>query len=194
MTLRNISDRDMQHCHSSKSTCDIGDPPSRAPTFHISYTTLLWNLNVYERPGNPGLETFMAVVQRTGAGSKPRISRVVPKSDRAHRTATTDNRNLGLTPAATISHSNLSQGLYPIPKQSKSKVSQHGVSITLNTHSPISSSVVFTSLNPSSDNTSPTKPSANYPQTSHDLSRLWESKIRLISLPLSNVNSHLYGR
>ena len=26
-----ISDRDMQHCHFLKSTCDIGDPPSRAP-------------------------------------------------------------------------------------------------------------------------------------------------------------------
>ena len=56
----------------------------------------------------------MGVVQRTGAGSKPRISRVVSKSDRDHGMATTDNRNLGLTPAVTISRSNLSLGLYPI--------------------------------------------------------------------------------
>ena len=60
------------------------------------------------------LETFMGVVQRTGAGSNPRISRVVSKSDRQHGTATTDNRTLGLTPAGTISHSNLSLGLYTI--------------------------------------------------------------------------------
>ena len=56
----------------------------------------------------------MGVVQRTGAGSKPRISRVVSKSDRDHGTATTDNRTLGLMPAVTISRSNLSLGLYPI--------------------------------------------------------------------------------
>ena len=31
MTLGKISDRDMRHCHFLKSTCDIGDPPSRAP-------------------------------------------------------------------------------------------------------------------------------------------------------------------
>ena len=42
------------------------------------------------------------------------ISRVVSKSDRDHGTATTDNRKLGLTPAVTISRSNLSLGLYPI--------------------------------------------------------------------------------
>ena len=60
------------------------------------------------------LETFMGVDQRTGEGSKPRIPRVVSKSDRDHGTATTDNRNLGLTPAVTISRSNLSLGLYPI--------------------------------------------------------------------------------
>ena len=35
------------------------------------------------------LETFMGVVQRTGAGSKPCIPRVVSKSDRDHGTATT---------------------------------------------------------------------------------------------------------
>ena len=61
------------------------------------------------------LETFMGVDQRTGEGSKPRIRRVVSKSDRDHGTATTDNRNLGLTPAVTISRSNLSLSLYPIP-------------------------------------------------------------------------------
>ena len=52
----------------------------------------------------------MGVVQRTGAGSNPRISHVVSKLDRDHRTATTDNRTLGLTPGGTISHSNLSLG------------------------------------------------------------------------------------
>ena len=62
------------------------------------------------------LETFMGVDQRTGEGSKPRIPLVVSKSDRDHGTATTDNRNLGLTPAVTISRSNLSLSLYPIPK------------------------------------------------------------------------------
>ena len=67
------------------------------------------------------LETFMGVVQKNGAGSKPRISRVVFKSDRDHGTATTDNRNLGLTPAVTISHSNLSLGLYPIYRLSTLK-------------------------------------------------------------------------
>ena len=60
------------------------------------------------------LETFMGVDQRTGEGSKPRIPRVVSKSDRDHGTATTDNRNLGLTPAVSISRSNLSLSLYPI--------------------------------------------------------------------------------
>ena len=58
----------------------------------------------------------MAVVQRTGEGSKPRIPCVVSKSDRDHGTATTDNRNLGLTPTVTISRSNLSLSLYPILK------------------------------------------------------------------------------
>ena len=48
------------------------------------------------------------------SSSKPHISRVVSKSDRDHGTATMDNRNLGLTPAGTISHSNLSLGLYPL--------------------------------------------------------------------------------
>ena len=58
----------------------------------------------------------MGVDQRTGDGSKPRIPRVVSKSDRDHGTATTDNRNLGLTPTVTISRSNLSLSLYPIPR------------------------------------------------------------------------------
>ena len=56
----------------------------------------------------------MGVDQRTREGSKPRIPRVVSKSDRDHGTATTDNRNLGLTPAVTICRSNLSLSLYPI--------------------------------------------------------------------------------
>ena len=56
----------------------------------------------------------MAVVQRTGAGSKPRISRVVSKSDSNHGTATMAHRTLGLTPAGTICHSNLSLSYYPI--------------------------------------------------------------------------------
>ena len=62
-----------------------------------------------------GLETFMGVDQRTGEGSKPRIFRVVSKSDRDHGTATTAHRTLGLTPAGTMSRSNLSLSLYPIP-------------------------------------------------------------------------------
>ena len=41
----------------------------------------------------------MWVVQRTGAGSNPRISRVVSKSDSNHRTASMAHRTLGLTPA-----------------------------------------------------------------------------------------------
>ena len=56
----------------------------------------------------------MGVDQRTGEGTNPRIPRVVSKSDRDHGTATTDNRNLGLTPTVTISRSNLSLSLYPI--------------------------------------------------------------------------------
>ena len=30
MTLKKISDRDMRHCHFLKSTCDIGNPPTKA--------------------------------------------------------------------------------------------------------------------------------------------------------------------
>ena len=56
----------------------------------------------------------MGVDQTIGAGSKQRISRIVSKLDSDHGTATTDDRNLGLTPAVTISRSNLSLGLYPI--------------------------------------------------------------------------------
>ena len=61
----------------------------------------------------------MGVEQRIGAGSNPRISRVVSKSDRDHGTAATDNRTLGLMPAGTISRSNLSLGLYPLPQRRK---------------------------------------------------------------------------
>ena len=50
----------------------------------------------------------------TGEGSNPRITRVVSKSDRDHRTATTAHRTLGLTPTGTICRSNLSLSLYPI--------------------------------------------------------------------------------
>ena len=60
------------------------------------------------------LETFMEGVQRTGAGSKQRIPRVVSKPDSNHGSATTANRNLGLTPAGTICRSNLSLNYYPI--------------------------------------------------------------------------------
>ena len=60
------------------------------------------------------LETFMGVVQRTGAGSKPRISRVVSKSDRDHGSGYYGNRTLGLMPAGTICHSTRTLGLYPI--------------------------------------------------------------------------------
>ena len=64
----------------------------------------------------------MGVEQRTGAGSNQRISRVVSKSDRDHGTATTDNRTLGLTPAGTISRSNLSPGLYPLQNKHPSTI------------------------------------------------------------------------
>ena len=63
---------------------------------------------------NLALETFMGGVQRTGAGSKPRISCVVSKSDRDHGSGYYGNGTLGLTPAGTICHSTRSLGLYPI--------------------------------------------------------------------------------
>ena len=63
---------------------------------------------------NAVFETFMGVVQRTGAGSKPRISRVVSKSDSDHGSGYYGHRNLGLTPAVTICCSTRSLGLYPI--------------------------------------------------------------------------------
>ena len=72
------------------------------------------NIFLWVRVEYDQLETFIGVDQRIGAGSNPRISRVVSKPDRDHGMATTDNRNLGLTPVGTISHSNLSLGLYPI--------------------------------------------------------------------------------
>ena len=57
----------------------------------------------------------MGVVQRTGAGSNPRISRVVSKPDSDHRTATMAHRTLGLTPAGPIC---LSLSYYPIHRGS----------------------------------------------------------------------------
>ena len=33
MTMGKISDSEMRHCHFLKSTCDIGDPTSRAPRY-----------------------------------------------------------------------------------------------------------------------------------------------------------------
>ena len=65
------------------------------------------------------LETFVGVVQKTGAGSKPHISCVVFKSERDHGMATMDNRTLGLMPEGTISHSNLSLDLYPLRRLEK---------------------------------------------------------------------------
>ena len=64
----------------------------------------------------------MGVEQRTGAGSNPRMSCVVSKPDRDHGTAHKDNRTLGLTPARTISHSNLSLGLYPLKSRAGQNV------------------------------------------------------------------------
>ena len=60
------------------------------------------------------LETCMGVEQKTVPGTNPRILCVVSKSDRDHGTATTAHRTLGLTPAGTICHSNLSLNHYPI--------------------------------------------------------------------------------
>ena len=48
MTLRNISDKDMRHCHFLKSTCDIGGPPPRAPL-----------KNLMTGPTSSGDETFL---------------------------------------------------------------------------------------------------------------------------------------
>ena len=36
VTSGKINDKDMRHCRFLKLTCDIGDPPSRAPTFTLS--------------------------------------------------------------------------------------------------------------------------------------------------------------
>ena len=60
------------------------------------------------------LETFMGVEQRTGAGSKPRISRVVSKPDSNHWSGYYGHRILGLTPAGTICRSTRSLGYYPL--------------------------------------------------------------------------------
>ena len=59
-------------------------------------------------------ETFMGVDQKTGPGTNPRIPLVVFKSDSDHGTATTAHRTLGLTPAGTICHSNLSLSYYAL--------------------------------------------------------------------------------
>ena len=56
----------------------------------------------------------MGLEQRIAPGSKPRIPRVVSKSDSDHGSATTAHRTLGLTPAGTICRSNLSLSHYPI--------------------------------------------------------------------------------
>ena len=56
----------------------------------------------------------MGVEQRTWPGTSPRISCVVSKSDSDHGTATGEHRTLGLTPAGTICHSNLSLSHYPL--------------------------------------------------------------------------------
>ena len=56
-------------------------------------------------------------MDRTGAGSKPRISRisrVVSKSDRDDGSGYYGNRTLGLLPTGTICHSTRTLGLYPI--------------------------------------------------------------------------------
>ena len=52
MTLENINDKDMQHCHFLKSTCSIGGPPSRAPLKEQSEWTLL---NVFRVSGTSAL-------------------------------------------------------------------------------------------------------------------------------------------
>ena len=59
------------------------------------------------------LETFIGLEQRMAPGTKPRIPRVVSKSDSDHGT-TTAHRTLGVTPAGTICRSNLSLSHYPI--------------------------------------------------------------------------------
>ena len=58
----------------------------------------------------------MGGVQRTGAGSKPRIDlfRVVSKPDSNHWSGYYGHRTLGLTPAGTICHSTRSLGYYPL--------------------------------------------------------------------------------
>ena len=52
-----------------------------------------WDSNL--RRGYTALETFMAVVQRTGPGTNPCIPCVVSKSDSIHGTATTATEPLG---------------------------------------------------------------------------------------------------
>ena len=56
----------------------------------------------------------MGGVKRTGAGSKPRIPRVVSKSDSDHGTGYYSHRTLGLAPEGTICLSTRSLGHHPI--------------------------------------------------------------------------------
>ena len=86
-------------CHSTRS---------------LSLYPILRVLHAQPCVGQPKLETFIGVGQNTGAGSKPRIFRVVSKSDRDHEIGYYGNRTLGLTPADTICHSTRSLSLYPI--------------------------------------------------------------------------------
>ena len=69
------------------------------------------------------VETFMAVVQKTGPGSNPCVS----KSDSDHRTATTAHRTLGLPPTGTICHSNLSLSQYPLRRARQIEWSRRSV-------------------------------------------------------------------
>ena len=57
MTLGKIRDNDMRHCYFYKSTCDIGDPPSRAPALSVvSFDAiLLHNGEDNARQGNDGV-------------------------------------------------------------------------------------------------------------------------------------------
>ena len=77
----------------------------------------------------PLLKTNMGVGQYILPGSKPRIPRVVSKSDSNHWRGYYAHRTLGLTPAGTMCHSNLSLGYYPIhtrcPILTTGRVLQH---------------------------------------------------------------------
>ena len=62
----------------------------------------------------------MRVDQRTGEGSKPRIPRVVSKSDSDHWSGYYGHRTLGLTPSGTVCRSR-SLGHYPILRKGSPK-------------------------------------------------------------------------